>query len=308
MFGPILNYAAHYPKRLADALTHDPGELWDKLHDHLVQQWEYRKPVHVHEPSPDWEDVLHCLLGVRRPCEEQAEFRTLWPIAVGSVRAAGIDVGPESFAGFNDGDEALVRAIWCIVRHLKPRVTVETGVAHGFTSRFILEALEQNGAGYLYSIDRPTLDPAMRQRIGIAVPEKLRHRWELIAGSSRRYLPGLLARLGTVDLFIHDSLHTERNVRFELDLAWAALRPGGVMVIDDIDSNGGFGSFCREYSGFRALVCEAEPIRPDNRRFNGRGQFAIVVKHTPGSGLRRQALSPRGTPSSRMGDSGYGRQ
>jgi hypothetical protein len=130
----------------------------------------------------------------------------------------------------------------------------------------------------LSSIDRPPLDPTVRQRVGIAVPEELRDRWTFIAGSSRRCLPGLLSRLESIDLFIHDSLHTERNVRFELNHAWAHLRPGGVLVIDDIDSNGGFASFCRNISGFRALVCEAEPVRPDERRFNKKGLFAIVLK------------------------------
>lgn len=280
MFGSVLSYAVHYPKRLAGALTRDPAGVWDKLRDHVVQQWEYRKSLHAHEPSGDWECELHRWLGARFPCENRSEFRMLWPSVLKSVQAAGIDVGPESFAGFNDGDEALVRAIWCIVRHLRPSVTVETGVAHGFTSKFILEALARNGTGQLHSIDRPPLDPALREQIGVAVPDKLRDRWQLIVGSSRRCLPGLVARLGVVDLFIHDSLHTERNVRFEIDHAWRALRPGGIMVIDDIDSNGGFGSFRREYSGFRALIGEAEPVRPDERRFNKKGQFAIVVKHT----------------------------
>jgi hypothetical protein len=91
-------------------------------------------------------------------------------------------------------------------------------------------------------------------------------------------LPALLSRLGTIDLFIHDSLHTARNVRFELDHAWPLLKPGGALVIDDIDSNGGFSSFCKAFSGFRALICEAEPIRPDERRFNKKGLFAIVLK------------------------------
>ena len=151
-------------------------------------------------------------------------------------------------------------------------------MAHGFTSRFLLDAMARNGFGRLSSIDRPPLDPATRARVGMAVPPHLRKNWDLIAESSRRALPGLLARLGRIDLFVHDSLHTERNVRFELDRAWAALRPGGAMVIDDIDSNGGFASFCRAFSGFRALVCEAEPVRPDERRFNGKGLLAIILK------------------------------
>ena len=276
--GSILSYAVQYPKRLAIALKRDPAELMDKLQDHLVQKWEYRHPVHYHDAQPDWEHRLHQWLGVDGPCTGPSEFNPLWQQAVAHVRKQGIDVGPESYAGFNDGDTALVRAIWCLVKHLKPLHVVETGVAHGFTSRFILQGLAQNGFGDLSSIDRPPLDSEMRARIGIAVPTELRSRWRLIAGSSRRSLPGLLTQLGTVDLFVHDSLHTERNVRFELDRVWAALRPGGAMVIDDIDSNAGFTSFCRTFSGFRSLICEAEPVRPDERRFNRKGLFAIVLK------------------------------
>ena len=278
MLGSALHYAIHYPKRLAGALATDPVGLLEKVQDRLVQNWEYRRPVHFHPATPDWERRLHEWLALGWPCEIQAGFQAIWPHAVDTVRAAGIDVGPASFAGFNDGDAALVRAIWCLARHLQPMHVVETGVAHGFTSRFILEALERNGLGHLSSIDRPPLDPVTRQRVGIAVPRRLRHRWDLIAGSSRRCLPGLLRRLGTIDLFIHDSLHTERNVRFELDRAWAALRPGGALVVDDVDSNGGFGSFLARTSGVRTLVCEAEPVRPDERRFNGKGLFGIVFK------------------------------
>lgn len=274
MLGSVLNY----PKRVVSALAQDPAGLIDKLQDRIVQKWEYRNPVHYHEPQTDWERKLHKWLAVEWPCTERSAFQALWPQAVEYVCNHGVDVGPASFAGFNDGDTALVRAIWCLTRHLMPQQVVETGVAHGFTSRFILEALARNGVGRLSSIDRPPLDPETRARVGIAVPSELRSRWELLAGSSRQCLPDLLGRLGTIDLFVHDSLHTERNVRFELDRAWGALRPGGAMVIDDIDSNGGFDSFCCTFSGFRSLVCEAEPVRPDERRFNRKGLFAIVLK------------------------------
>ncbi len=78
-------------------------------------------------------------------------------------RAKGIRAGPESFQWWNDGDAGLVRAIWCLMRHLRPKNVVETGVAHGVTSRFILEALKRNGDGHLWSIDLPPLDRFWRQ-------------------------------------------------------------------------------------------------------------------------------------------------
>ena len=94
----------------------------------------------------------------------------------------------------------------------------------------------------------------------------------------RRRLPGLLRDRGQIDLFIHDSLHSERNVRFELDRIWPTLGPNGTVVVDDIDANWGFQSFTQTIPGQLSLICEAEPIRPDLRRFNRKGLFGIILK------------------------------
>jgi hypothetical protein len=260
------------------ALVSKPGRIWEKVQDKIVQEREYRRPAFRYLPMHDWERRLHAGLRITWPCEPSLEFQGIWPSVIGRVKAAGIDVGPASFAGYNDGDMGLARAIWCLVRHLKPRVVVETGVGHGISSRCVLEALALNGSGHLYSIDLPPLDRSMRKRIGIAVEPRLAGRWSLIADSSRRALPEVLSRVGQIDLFIHDSLHTERNVRFETDRAWESLRNGGAMVIDDIDSNAGYRSFVESHTGFHALICEAEPVRPDFRRFNQKGLFAILLK------------------------------
>ena len=138
---------------------------------------------------------------------------------------------------------------------------------------------------WLSGRDRPPLDPETRSKVGIAVAGRHPERWTLIGNSSRRALPGLVRRLGTIDLFIHDSLHTERNVCFELERIWPALRPGGIAVVDDIDSNWGYDSFTKAHSDLTALVCEAEPVRPDERRFNKKGLFAILKKQEEASAV-----------------------
>ena len=117
-----------------------------------------------------------------------------------------------------------------------------------------------------------------QQQIGIAVDDRLRPRWSYIRGSSRRQLSKLTAQLGKIDLFVHDSLHSEANVRFELDLVWPALAPGGAVVVDDIDVNRGFESFRRAFPDHPSFVCESEPIRSDHRRFNDKGLFGIIHK------------------------------
>jgi hypothetical protein len=96
-------------------------------------------------------------------------FWPLWFTVVETLQTQGVAVGPFSFHEWNDGDAEFVRAIWCLVRHLRPVNVVETGVAHGMTSRFILEALGRIGAGKLWSIDLPPLNPTTRHEVGVAV-------------------------------------------------------------------------------------------------------------------------------------------
>jgi len=278
MLGTALRYSLRYPIRTVRAVARDPLEAWTTFQDRYVHLLEQHRPQIAYEPDHSWEARLHSLLGMPWPCTATSEFHALWPEVITQLEANGIRVGPESYGAWNDGDAGFMRAIWCLIRHLRPGNVIETGVAHGFSSRFILEALEKNGAGHLWSIDLPPLNPALQSQVGVAVGDRFPDRWSFIKGSSRRCLPGLLAQLGQIDLFIHDSIHSERNVRFESDLAWKALKPGGALVIDDIDANAAFHSFTQTVRGHQSMICEAEPVRPDTRRFNKRGLFGIILK------------------------------
>jgi hypothetical protein len=279
MLGIPLRYLLKHPVTGAADLAADPLEIWTTIVDAYVDRREQRGPRCQYKPDANWEQRLHDALGLPLPCDATSEFCNLWPEVISELEAKGIQAGPESFQWWNDGDAGLVRAIWCLTRHLRPKKVVETGVAHGMTSRFILEALKRNGDGHLWSIDLPPLERVWRKQVGAAVGDGYSDRWSYIKGSSRRHLPDLLSRLGQIDLFIHDSLHSERNVRFELDRAWAALKPNGALVVDDVDANWGFRSFTQTFSGHQSLICEAEPVRPDLRRFNKKGLFGIILKH-----------------------------
>jgi hypothetical protein len=292
MLGRNLPRFVRRPFLALAAAARDPAEAWTAFQDRGAERREGHTPSDLYKARDDWEPQLHEWLGVSWPCDVTEEFWVLWPQVIKELEAKGIRAGPESFKGWNDGDTGLVRAIWCLVRHLKPRNVVETGVAHGVTSRFILEALERNGSGHLWSVDHPPLEPEWHPQIGMAVGGRFPDRWTYIRGSSRRRLPALLSQLGAIDLFIHDSLHSAHNVRFEVDRAWAVLRPGCAVVIDDIDANRGFKSFSDTFAVRRSLVCEAEPIHPDTRRFNNKGLFGILLKE-PATRVGREA---RGTP------------
>jgi Methyltransferase domain len=277
MLGIPLRYLLKNPKAAAD-LAADPVEVVMTAADVYVAEQEGRRPRYEYQLDNDWERHLHELQGKPWPCATASEFWALWPQVMSELEVKGIQPGPQSFGPWNDGDTGLVRSIWCLVRHTKPNNVIETGVAHGVTSRFILEALERNGRGHLWSIDLPPLEKDRREQVGMAVGGRYPDRWTYIKGSSRRRLPELLSRVGQIDLFIHDSLHSERNVRFELDLAWPAVRGGGAIVVDDVDANWGFRSFTQGFPDHESMVCEAEPLRPDLRRYNNRGLFGIILK------------------------------
>lgn len=177
--------------------------------------------------------------------------------------------------------ERSCQVLYAVVRTLKPEVMVETGISAGMSSRVILEAMQKNDRGRLYSID-PKVNVAdrvmedgkvysihemlvdrpgskrseeMRARriaqkyeerkieIGYLVSENLRNRWDRKRGFSQDILPPLLQQLGTIDAFLHDSRHDPEIMSFEYSEAWKALRKGGAMLSDDIDIGNGRGTF-----------------------------------------------------------------
>lgn len=284
----ILGYCLRLPGRAAGAVVADPADLWFRTLEKLSESWERLKSPCTYRIDQNWRNRLHDRLHLALPCFACSEFEGAWRGALAELATSGLEVGPQSFGPWNDGDAGLVHAIWCLVRRLRPEIVVETGVAHGLTSRFILDAMERNGRGHLWSIDLPPTSSELQAHVGIAVPDRLRARWTYIRGSSRRQLPPLLEKLGYIDLFVHDSLHSKRNVIFEMDSAWAVLRGGGAMVIDDIDANWGFDIFTRTLGKCSWLVCEAEPERPDHRRFNEKGLFGVVLKSSTPAGQQGQ--------------------
>lgn len=144
-------------------------------------------------------------------------------------------------AAMHDADAGLPDFCYVICRALRPRVVVETGVGSGVTTAFILQALAANGEGHLWSIDLPPI--GAEEYAGSFVPQHLRSRWTLLRGRSRHLLPRLLRDLPAPDLFLHDSLHTTRNMTFEFRTAWPKMASGGVLVSDDIPMSKAFARF-----------------------------------------------------------------
>lgn len=151
--------------------------------------------------------------------------------------------------------------VYAFIRIQKPDIVVETGVGPGSTSSVILNALHKNDKGMLYSIDLPGNDAVVYPQMGkfhhIHIPEgfevgwlvspQFKNRWNLIIGDAKEELPKLCDKLHHIDVFMHDSLHTDEHINFELDTISSLMRPGGVVLADDVNDywSLAFVEFCR---------------------------------------------------------------
>jgi hypothetical protein len=100
----------------------------------------------------------------------------------------------------------------------------------------------------------PLIETDLAKQIGCAVEEDQRERWTLLRGSSRRLQPALVGGLPRISLFVHDSMHTTRNLSFELNTVWPALAPGGAALIDDVERNRGFTTFTSAHPQAAAVL------------------------------------------------------
>lgn len=182
----------------------------------------------------------------------------------------------DTYTPYWAADSLTARLCYLACRLIKPETVVETGVAYGVSSAFILRALEENGRGTLYSIDLPPLRRDYARYWGIAVPDDLRGRWILHRGTSAGVLPRLLERTSTVDLFVHDSLHTRRNMRREFDTVWPYLRDGGLLLADDVERNCAFMDLRQRHPALWRVVGDRE-----RKPFHGKAApvvFGVAVK------------------------------
>jgi hypothetical protein len=234
-------------------------------------RWRFESEKYPKFQADDaWDEHLHGLLGAAWPCPQSQHLEKVIADIDTLLAAKGWGFGDQSYGWYADGDSSLCRALWCVALHTRPEVVVETGVAHGVTSRIILEALEQNDLGHLWSIDLPfPFDHRLHGETGAVVTDECRPRWSYLEGSSKQRLPPLVSQVGRVQMFIHDSLHTAKNTIFEMEQVASAMPVGGVMLVDDIDSHNGFATFAARHAGYKTIVCASA---------DRTGLFGIAVK------------------------------
>jgi hypothetical protein len=176
------------------------------------------------------------------------------------------------FRRIYNGDFLLARLCYLVTRAVCPSTVIETGVCYGVTTSFVLQALKTNGKGYLHSIDLPPLGKNGDKFVGRFIPSELRERWVLHRGSSASCLSPLLQKVGPPGVFIHDSLHTYANMRYEFATVWPSLGPCGVVISDDINGNAAFLELTARASVACSVVMQEECKE---------SLFGVVVKDTP---------------------------
>lgn len=255
----LLRTFAAQPVQVGRAL---PGEL---------TQWRERGGKFLRdEIDNSWDERYHALLGAPWPCGLTAGLDRVRGDIGKRLAEAGLTDGRYTYAYYSDAEMTMCRAIWCAIGHTWPEAVVETGVAHGVSSRVILEALNANHKGHLWSIDLPfPFDPGLHAQTGVAVTQDCRPRWTYLEGPSRKLLPSLVRRTGPVQVFVHDSLHTARNTLFEMEQIARIMPEHGVMIIDDIGSHSGFSGFRRRHPEYQTIVCESS---------DHEGLFGIAVR------------------------------
>jgi predicted O-methyltransferase YrrM len=152
---------------------------------------------------------------------EAQRFSTLWPM-----------------------DPATHRFLWGFVRSVRPKRFFETGVADGASTRVVLDALEDNGEGRLWSVDVvPEAGDLARRSPAV-------HRWQFIVLPARgraAAFRGTIRPLRPLDAILHDSNHSYPWQALEYREAWSALAPGGWLLSDDIDASYAFFDFARRH-------------------------------------------------------------
>ena len=154
--------------------------------------------------------------------------------------------------------------LYWLVRRLKPRTILQTGVCNGLSTAFMILGLAKNGPeGTLRAIDLPPVfnarDPAWTiegkvygfvipagKTSGWLVPEAYYERLEIWNGNAKDLLPKMVGEVDSIDLFYHDSDHSYNHMIFEFHQAKRKLSKDGLVVADDVAWNASLWDFADE--------------------------------------------------------------
>jgi predicted O-methyltransferase YrrM len=127
--------------------------------------------------------------------------------------------------------------LYLLIRATKPRVVVEISPGSGYSSGFLLLALNANGLGELHSFDlRSDLEGRAQAAFARAAIDATRRSFH--GGDARASAPAVLAEAGPVDLLFLDSEHSGAFARWYVETLFPHVRAGGLIHVHDVLPNG----------------------------------------------------------------------
>jgi predicted O-methyltransferase YrrM len=150
----------------------------------------------------------------------------------------------EKNGGELSGRGAAADLLYSIAEAVDAHNVLETGIAIGFSSMAFLCSVSKRN-GQVISTDIGIFD---RTNIGKAVPRSLTPHWHVFIGPDSIKIPKAIKSQKEFDLVHYDSDKSYEGRIFGYSLLWERIRPGGLLISDDIADNTAFRDFVDEKS------------------------------------------------------------
>jgi predicted O-methyltransferase YrrM len=138
--------------------------------------------------------------------------------------------GAAGMCGLLSMPPAWGRFLFHLVRRLRPGACLELGTGLGISAAYQAAALECNGTGQVLTVD---VDEHAAVATDVFEALGLGHRAKVVIGPGEEALEQALAA-GPFGLVVLDADHTEAATVAHFEAVLPHLRPGGVVVVDDI--------------------------------------------------------------------------
>ena len=200
-------------------------------------------------------DCSQALASLGAPEFSEAQLEEAFPDVFAYARAQVTEC-PVKLGG--PGNLAL---LFALSEHLGATRVVETGVAYGWSSLIVLLSLRSRPQGCLYSVDLPYFQLRNDPWVGCVVPPELRRQWRLYRMADREGLPRALGTAGTIDLAHYDSDKSPTGRAWAYPRLWRALRPGGLLLSDDVSDNFTFREFSERVGIEPIIIRDADKVQ-----------------------------------------------
>lgn len=175
--------------------------------------------------------------------------------------------------------------LYSLIRTLQPEVVIEVGTLFGGTTEVLARALWRNGRGVVH-----TTDPFGAERcppIFAAWPAELQKITFFHPLMSMDFFLELERRGLMIDMALIDGNHDYEFAFFDLLMTARRLRPGGVVVLDNVDQSGPFHAardFLAKNPGWTEMgdgIASYDPCRPFNPDRSSASRTTFLMLRSP---------------------------